>query len=68
MRSVPQKKAAGLTEAIKIDPGQVQSHVDELVRGTVEQTLNNLLDAEADRICNARRYERSADRQDTRRR
>jgi putative transposase len=65
-KSVPQSKPAGLAEAIRIDPGQVQNHVNELVRGTVEETLNSLLEAEADRICNARRYARSADRQDTR--
>jgi hypothetical protein len=29
-------------------------------------TLNALLDAEADRLCNAQRYERSAARRDTR--
>jgi transposase-like protein len=40
--------------------------VDEVVRGTVEQTLNALLHAEADRACGAARYERSPDRQDTR--
>jgi hypothetical protein len=28
------------------------------VRGTVEETLNALLDVEADRMCNAERYER----------
>jgi transposase-like protein len=32
----------------------------------VEETLNALLDAEADQICRAQRYERSADRRDTR--
>jgi putative transposase len=32
----------------------------------VEETLNALLDAEADRLCNAQRYERSAARRDTR--
>ena len=37
-----------------------------MVRGTVEDTLNALLDAEADRLCNAQRYERSAARRDTR--
>jgi transposase-like protein len=37
-----------------------------VVRGTVEETLNALLDAEADRLCNAQRYERSAARRDTR--
>ncbi len=60
------EEAAGLSQAIKIDPGEVQTHVNELVRGTVEQTLNSLLDAEANRMCNARRYERSAGRRDTR--
>src|SRR5262249_28471133 len=37
-----------------------------VVRGTVEETLNALLDAEADRPCNAERYERSEARRDTR--
>jgi putative transposase len=40
--------------------------VDEVVRSSVEETLNGLLDAEADEICRAQRYERSADRMDTR--
>src|SRR5210317_2129321 len=37
-----------------------------MVRGTVEETLNAMLDAEADDLCQAQRYERSADRVDTR--
>src|SRR5262245_23400912 len=37
-----------------------------MVRGTVEETLNAMLDAEADRLCGAGRYERSEARQDTR--
>ena len=37
-----------------------------MVRGTVEETLNALLDAEADQLCSAGRYERSEARQDTR--
>ncbi len=32
----------------------------------VEETLNAMLDAEADRLCGAGRYERSEGRQDTR--
>jgi len=40
--------------------------LDELVRGSVEQTLNDLLDAEADRLCNAPKYSRSPDRVDSR--
>jgi transposase-like protein len=41
------------------------SHLDRIVRG-VEETLNALLDAEADRLCNAQRYERCEARRDTR--
>ena len=36
----------------------------ELVRGTVEDTLNALLDAEADQLCHATRYERTQARRD----
>ena len=51
---------------ITIDDQRIKSHLDRVVRGTVEETLNALLDAEADRLCNAQRYERSAARRDTR--
>lgn len=52
--------------AIKIDERQVQDHLGELVRQSVEETLNGLLDAEADELCGAKRYERSSRRRDTR--
>jgi transposase-like protein len=55
-----------LSKVIQIDEAQVQEHLGEIVRGTVEETLNQLLDAEADRLCGAKRYERSPDRVDTR--
>ena len=51
---------------IRIDEDQLRGHVDEVVRSSVEETLNGLLDAEADRLCQAKRYERTADRVDTR--
>jgi len=52
--------------AVQIDEGRIQAHLDEVVRSTVEETLNALLDAEADRLCGARKYERSEGRKDTR--
>jgi putative transposase len=55
-----------IRDAIKIDGDAVRSHLGELVRSTVEETLNHLLDAEADQLCGAKRYERSVDRVDTR--
>jgi transposase-like protein len=55
-----------LTEILRIDQGQLHQHLDQLVRDSVEQTLNALLDAEADQLCGAQRYERSPDRVDTR--
>jgi transposase-like protein len=51
---------------IEIDQGQLRQHVDGLVREAVEDTLNALLDAEADALCGAKRYERSPDRTDYR--
>lgn len=57
---------ASLRDAIRIDERQVGRHLDELVRGSVEQALNTMLDAEADELCGARRYERTPERLDTR--
>lgn len=51
---------------IRIDEDQIRGHVEEVVRSSVEETLNGLLDAEADRLCQAKRYERTTDRVDTR--
>ena len=55
-----------LKNVITIDDERIKSHLDRVVRGSVEETLNALLDAEADRLCNAQRYERSEARRDTR--
>jgi putative transposase len=55
-----------LGNVITIDDERIKSHLDRVVRGSVEETLNALLDAEADRLCNAQRYERSEARRDTR--
>ena len=58
--------ASVVKNVIRVDEDQVRVHVEEVVRSSVEETLNGLLDAEADRLCGAQRYERSADRVDTR--
>jgi len=55
-----------LSKVIQIDENQIREHLGELVRGSVEETLNQLLDAEADKLCNASRYERTQARQDSR--
>ena len=51
---------------IQIDEARIRDHLGEMVCGTVEETLNAMLDAEADRLCGAGRYERNEARQDTR--
>jgi putative transposase len=51
---------------IRVDEQELRGHLDEVVRTSVEETLNGMLDAEADRLCQAQRYERTADRVDTR--
>ena len=60
------KMEEGMPQIIQINEGEVHAHVDRLVKQTVEEMLNGMLDAEADKLCQARRYERSPERQDTR--
>jgi len=55
-----------LNNVITIDDERIRDHLDRVVRGSVEETLNALLEAEADRLCKAQRYERSEARRDTR--
>lgn len=51
---------------VSVDEQELRSHVSEVVRQSVEETLNGLLDAEADALCQAKRYERNAQRASTR--
>ena len=59
-------KGTPLSNVIRIDDDRVREHLGRIVRGTVEETLNTMLDAEADRLCNASRYERTEARRDQR--
>ncbi|TWU17340.1 IS256 family transposase [Bythopirellula polymerisocia] len=58
--------ASVVKNVIRVDEAEIRGHVDEVVRRSVEETLNGLLEAEADQLCGAQRYERSPDRVDTR--
>ena len=53
-------------QVVQIDEARIRDHLGEMVRGTVEETLNAMLDAEAGQLCGAGRYERSEARRDTR--
>jgi transposase-like protein len=55
-----------LGNVVRIDDERIRDHLGQIVRGTVEETLNGLLEAEAERLCNAGRYERTEARRDTR--
>jgi putative transposase len=61
-----ERKAPGTGQIIRIEQEQLSKHLDKVVRSTVEETLNALLDAEAERLCHAGRYERTDARKDTR--
>ena len=64
MENVNREGTAG--SIIQIDERIVTNHLNELVFDMVEQTLNGLLEAEADQLCEAERYQRSENRVDTR--
>src|SRR5215467_9452424 len=59
-------KGTLLGNVIRTDDDRVREHLGRIVRGTVEETLNTMLEAEADRLCNASRYERTEARRDQR--
>lgn len=48
---------------VQLNEEVIKGELKELVRGSVEETLNGLLDAEAERLTQAARYERSEERQ-----
>lgn len=58
--------AGDLRKVVQIDEARLKSGLSELVLGTVEETLNALLDREADELCRAKRYEHTSERQSTR--
>lgn len=51
---------------VKIGEKDIRLHVGGLVREAVEETLNGMLDKEAELLCGAGRYERTSARVDTR--
>jgi len=65
-KSAKESKEEKAGQIIRIEQEQLTRHLDQVVRGTVEETINALLDAEADKLCQASRYERSEERKDTR--
>lgn len=48
---------------IQLNEDLIKHDLKDLVRSSVEETLNALLDKEADELVNAQKYERSAERQ-----
>jgi transposase-like protein len=53
-------------EIVQLNEQAIRTELKDLVRQSVQEVLNGLLDAEADRLTNARKYERTEGRQDTR--
>lgn len=49
-------------QMLQVDQAMLETTLDRMVRKSVEETLNAMLDAEADEITGAARYERSGER------
>lgn len=64
--STSAKELDDFSGVIKINEAQVKGHLGSLVRKTVEEMLNDMLDKEAQELCNAARYERTEGRKDSR--
>lgn len=50
-------------EMVQLNEEVIKREIKELVRGSVEETLNELLEAEAEKLTQAAHYERSEQRQ-----
>ena len=48
---------------VQLNEAVIKSELKELVRGSVEETFNELLEAEAEKLTQAARYERNEQRQ-----
>ncbi len=48
---------------IQLNEQVIKTEIKDLVRTSVEETLNNLLNQEADELLNASKYERTQERQ-----
>lgn len=51
---------------ITLNEGAIKQELGDMVQQSVEDSLNALLDEEADRLTNASRYERTEERLNTR--
>ncbi|NLD60380.1 MAG: IS256 family transposase, partial [Clostridiales bacterium] len=50
-------------KSIHLNEGAIKSELKDLVRNSVEETLNGLLEQEAQVLTNAAKYERTEERQ-----
>ncbi len=55
-----------MADIIQLNESEIKSQLGNMVRQSVEDTLNAMLDAEADQITQAHKYERTEKRLDTR--
>lgn len=59
-------KKSIVKKLVKVNEEEVKDFLKKQVKDSVEKTLNDMLNDEADALCNAKRYERSPDRTDFR--
>ena len=55
-----------MADIIQLNQEEIKSQLGDMVRKSVEDTLNTMLDAEADQITQTHKYERTDTRQDPR--
>ena len=60
------KQEQNLNKVIKIDESQIQNNLDQMVKASVEETINHLLNTEADHLCNEGAREENQQQQENR--
>ena len=62
----PNEKTLNTKKIIQIDKYLIQNKITEVVKDTMVDILNKILDAETEVLCNAERYQRTDARKGTR--
>jgi len=65
MENVAHEEVKVTGRMLEIKENEIRGHLEELMKKSVEETLNKMLKTGAECLCGAKHYEGSADCQDT---
>ena len=62
MSNVSSDAVNGKSKIVEINEDFLSSHIDQKIKGAIQETINAMLENEAEQLCNAKPHERTEDR------